>query len=713
MWFLRSCGGFCPGKARSLSRVSSLMQVFRQTLNPTTGRAEWTAMDEDYDYNQEVARSSYTDMLHDEERNKKYKAGLELAIGRVRGRGQRVHVLDIGTGSGLLSMLAVQAGADRVTACECFKPMAGAARKIVKTNGFSDKITVIPKRSTEITTGPGGDMSERANILVAELLDTELIGEGCLYTYQHALKHLVTPDCIFVPHAATVYAQVVESDFMWNWHRLRELPLKGCEKGLVPSSDMEACMGAAAVHDIQLSQVKQEQFKPLSEPIKVFRFEFDKKMECLERGTDLSVVIKETGQAQVILMWWDIEMDPDSSVLLSVAPFWAHPTPNNMQWRDHWMQALYFNHQSIPVEKGQQVALHGRHDEYSLWFQVQKQGSMNSTGSEVSLERPVCRCGGHMVWSRPRLGMLNDRCRWGTYAAALRQVLAPGQTCVSVSDASWVPLMAARLGAQEVFALESSDLGARVTHKLIEANNLQDKVHIVQGSEEQLEAALKDKKVAMVIAEPYYSSSLLPWHSLYFWYVCTRLRHKLQGGAAVLPARAELVAVAMDFENLWRLRAPVGTVEGFDISVMDQMVKDHSNQTDERVEPHPLWEYPGVGVSNPVTLMNFDLTQSVPTENMVATGDIPFTRSGSCNAVALWMNYDLLGDGRHTMSTGPHAPYTSGSPQWDPHIRQGVYFMDQPVQVLPDSRLVYRVTFSPKDGQMDFQFDIENSQGKN
>ncbi|CAH1266914.1 PRMT7 [Branchiostoma lanceolatum] len=220
-------------------------------------------------------------------------------------------------------------------------------------------------------------------------------------------------------------------------------------------------------------------------------------------------------------------------------------------------------------------------------------------------------------------------------------------------------------------------------------------------------------RVSMVIAEPYYTSSLLPWHSLYFWYVCTRLRPKLQEGAVVLPAQASLVAVAMEFENLWRLRAPVGTVEGFDISVMDQMVKDHSNQTDERVEPHPLWEYPGVGVSDPVTLLNFDLTQPVPAENMVASGEIPFTCSGSCNAVALWMNYDLLGDGRHTVSTGPRSPYTGGSPQWDPHIRQGVYFMEEPVQVTSDSRLVYRVTFSPKDGQMDFSFDVKDSQEKN
>lgn len=36
-----------------------------------------------------------------------------------------------------------------------------------------------------------GDMQCRANILVTELFDTELIGEGALPTYEHAHKYLV------------------------------------------------------------------------------------------------------------------------------------------------------------------------------------------------------------------------------------------------------------------------------------------------------------------------------------------------------------------------------------------------------------------------------------------------------------------------------------------------------------------------------------------
>lgn len=38
---------------------------------------------------------------------------------------------------------------------QVFKPMADAAVKIVEENGFSDKIKVINKHSTEVTVGPG------------------------------------------------------------------------------------------------------------------------------------------------------------------------------------------------------------------------------------------------------------------------------------------------------------------------------------------------------------------------------------------------------------------------------------------------------------------------------------------------------------------------------------------------------------------------------
>lgn len=174
---------------------------------------------EHFDYYQEVARSGFADMLHDTERNRKYYLALKKAIDKLHERGLKANVLDIGTGSGLLSMMAVRCGADSVTACEAFLPMAECAIKVIEHNLMSADIRLIKKRSTEISIGSGSsDLWQRANILVTEVFDTELIGEGAIYTFNHAHEHLLEKDCIVVPDSATIYAQVVESSLAWAWN---------------------------------------------------------------------------------------------------------------------------------------------------------------------------------------------------------------------------------------------------------------------------------------------------------------------------------------------------------------------------------------------------------------------------------------------------------------------------------------------------------------
>ncbi len=185
---------------------------------------------------------------------------MKKVIGKLKSEGKRVNVLDIGTGTGLLSMMAVRCGADTVTACEAFKPMVSVAEKCIEANGMKGRIKIIPKRSTEIIMGE--DMLERANVLVTEVFDTELIGEGAIGTFTHALANLLTKDCHVIPDNAVMYVQVVESSMChdWHWLDLQKYGLKVPHDFKNPAGD--------SIFDIQLTQFKD--WKPITEPLVAF-----------------------------------------------------------------------------------------------------------------------------------------------------------------------------------------------------------------------------------------------------------------------------------------------------------------------------------------------------------------------------------------------------------------------------------------------------------
>uniref|UniRef100_A0A1X7T7D2 Methyltransferase domain-containing protein n=1 Tax=Amphimedon queenslandica TaxID=400682 RepID=A0A1X7T7D2_AMPQE len=134
--------------------------MFASKYNPVTGKNEWIVTNKDYDdmetdLSQEFSRSHYGDMVHDTERNGKYYYGLRWAICHWESKGVEPLVLDIGTGTGLLAMMAGRWGATNIAACEVLSPMVKIAKEVVKVNGYDKVIKIINKRSTELTVGLG------------------------------------------------------------------------------------------------------------------------------------------------------------------------------------------------------------------------------------------------------------------------------------------------------------------------------------------------------------------------------------------------------------------------------------------------------------------------------------------------------------------------------------------------------------------------------
>nr|CAG4640705.1 EOG090X02VY [Eulimnadia texana] len=607
-----------PSEVRQMSS-----SIFIQKVNPVTGRMEWEIQREDYDYTQEVARAAFADMLHDFERNAKYHQALKKAVDKLRSAGKPVHVLDIGTGTSLLAMMGAKYGADSVTACETFKPMAECAKKVMRRNQLDDKIKLVPKRSTEMEVGPSKDMEQRANILITEVFDTELIGEGAIGTFNHAHNTLLSEDSVVIPARATIYIQLIESPLALRWNKLLPIVLPNGEI-VKPPANIANCHGSGALHDVQLAQFKESLFKPLSDPIPAFHFDWNSKTATpFDEQQVIQVKTINPGTVHALLMWWDLDMDTDGEIVLSCAPPWAHPDCSEnakIPWRDHWMQAIFPLPSEFPV---------------------------TSAGETV------------------------DGCLLGPIAA--------------------------KLGARKVFSVETNPHCKRLVEAYVKENSLEGTIKVVD------DISLIDEKVDVIAGEPAFQTSILPWHNLYFWYSKENLREKMSENCQIIPGWAEIWAVPVQFEDLWKIRAPVGSTEGFDLQDFDALIQTAIDATDDMVEPHPLWEYPCTALGEPFRLMSLDITESPGKENLQFAGTSSLAFDGNCNGIAIWIDWNLHKD--TTVSTGPVETIVPGKlVEWDIHSKQGVYLLKNPQNVQSGQQLRYEVCFSPESGNFKFEF---------
>ncbi len=118
------------------------------------------------------------DMLHDRERNEAYDAALRYYLQK----SDVTSCVDIGTGSGFLGLLCAKYGAKKVDLFEAVPELAGIASQNVLENHFVDSVVRVQEmHSTRI--GNIADAGKRYDLLVCELLDTGLIGEGPLSRY--------------------------------------------------------------------------------------------------------------------------------------------------------------------------------------------------------------------------------------------------------------------------------------------------------------------------------------------------------------------------------------------------------------------------------------------------------------------------------------------------------------------------------------------------
>lgn len=124
------------------------------------------------------------EMLSDKVRTESYRDAIQALPGVVAGKS----VLDLGCGTGILSMFSAKAGAERVTGVD-MSDIVHQAMDIVRENGHQDKITLIKGRLEDVRQLDG----EKFDVIVSEWMGYFLLYEGMLDSVIDARKRYDNP----------------------------------------------------------------------------------------------------------------------------------------------------------------------------------------------------------------------------------------------------------------------------------------------------------------------------------------------------------------------------------------------------------------------------------------------------------------------------------------------------------------------------------------
>jgi len=278
-------------------------------------------------------------MLNDEPRNAAYDAAIRRAVrpGSL--------VLDIGTGSGLLAMMAARAGAGHVYACESVPVIAEKAREIVAANGLADRITVIPKSSLDLRVGD--HLPRKADVLVSEIVDVILLGEGIVRTLAHALAELVAQGAASIPRGGAIHAMLVDSP-----------PLYHCDRASRAAGFDVSAFNEFSRYNYFTTNVRYYGHRPLSRPVEIFRFDFTRPPVRSETRT-VELPIAESGTCHALVSWFELVLDDQGRV-----------TSDPASRGSHWMQAVHLWNRPRAVKAGDVVAITASHDADHVYFLV-------------------------------------------------------------------------------------------------------------------------------------------------------------------------------------------------------------------------------------------------------------------------------------------------------------------------------------------------------
>ncbi|RYP18322.1 hypothetical protein DL766_008693 [Monosporascus sp. MC13-8B] len=305
----------------------STMDVDTKDVEAAEQQLKGMTHSEQHYFNSYNHHGIHEEMLKDEVRTKSYMN----AIVQNKHLFKDKIVLDVGCGTGILSMFAVKAGAKHVVGVD-MSTIVFKAREIVKVNGMADKITLIQGKMEEI------EMPfPKVDIIISEWMGYFLLYESMLDTVLYARDKYLNKDGLIFPDKATIFMCGIEDGeykdekigFWDNVYGFNYSPLK------------ETALAEPLVDTVEVKAA-------VTDPTAVLTLDL---YTCTTADLTFSVPFKLTARRDdfihALVAWFDIDFTAcHKPIRFSTGPHTKYT---------HWKQTVFYLNDVLTVQQGEEV----------------------------------------------------------------------------------------------------------------------------------------------------------------------------------------------------------------------------------------------------------------------------------------------------------------------------------------------------------------------
>lgn len=273
-------------------------------------------------------------MLKDQIRTNAYRDAIEGNPDDFRDK----IVLDIGAGTGILSIFAARAGAKHVYAVENAE-IAFFAREIIKNNGLQDKITVLKGKMEEIELPV-----PKVDIIISEWMGYFLLYESMLDSVLWARDKYLNKGGKMFPDRAIIYAAAMEDE----GEKRRRAAFWKNQYGVDMSVMTNVVLKEPCIDYLNAFSDDFCYNMIVSEKCKIIDFDLvNMKKEDVNFAATYHLNINKDSTASALITWFDCHFsNVKKPVILSTSPFEPYT---------HWKNTIFYIDKACHVKHGDKL----------------------------------------------------------------------------------------------------------------------------------------------------------------------------------------------------------------------------------------------------------------------------------------------------------------------------------------------------------------------